>query len=1027
MNRDDKLQKELECIKHNSFDAYFKLNASKAKHGLSLKFLDYNEKAKKILGLVGVSDDPLSKLEQHVSDEIQWEDVIFDTLEKKSKTVFECHNNKNNRDFNVSIISVSDDTCLFNIQEFRSDSSYSSVLQFNQVLIDNSPIGIVVYEQNGQCILSNKAVANIIGAKSRKEVLSQNIMYIESWKKYGVLDLFEKCINTGEKQRDNIRIVTSFNKELWLDCYFIPVQYKNKQHVMLIVDDNTEAKQYERSIKKNLQQQKLVSKVALRLNSTKNFDDVISQVLECIGMDENADCTYLLFEDDKNDILIKEFEWNQKSGAVKSKIKTKQELKKTSTYNAWKKKLVYAGIITSGDNDIKSQKLDFPEFMDENSKVFVHVPLYFLGIYQGLLGIEAFISNETVLEGSKTFQIISQIISSAFERKIISDNLQASEERFKKISANAQDGIVLVDQDGLVSYWNKAAEDIFGYTKDDIMGKDLHILLSSPSEYKAYKKGMEKFKNSGKGNAFGKIMELQAYTKDKKIIDIELSLSPVKIHNQWHAAGIVRDISKRKETETELRTLYKAVENASAYVVITDTDGNIQYVNKKFTEITGYERDEVIGKNPRILSSGKHAAEFYKHMWDIIKAGGEWKREFINKRKNGELYYESALLSSITDDKGNIVQYIAIKDDITKDKFAQQEVLKAKQEAEEANRTKMVFLANMSHEIRTPINAVIGFSEILSQNLKDQTNLDYVNSINASSTTLLNLINDILDLSKIDTGKMEMHPEITDIRKLIKDITQIFSLKIQQKGLDISISIDPAIPENIIIDELRTKQIFLNIIGNAVKFTDKGHIEIILKRTKTLPGNKINMLCEVKDTGIGIPEAYHSQVFEAFKQRSDHNTRKYGGTGLGLSITKELMEIQGGQITFSSQPGKGSVFKLHFKNVELPGKQTLKTSGGRMETIKTNDITDAGEKPDVSREHVHDFSEKFSGKISTIENSGNMAKIHRLGKDIKMYGKTANNAYFYETGKKLMHAAENIEIEDISSLFLSLRNVLSNK
>jgi hypothetical protein len=139
------------------------------------------------------------------------------------------------------------------------------------------------------------------------------------------------------------------------------------------------------------------------------------------------------------------------------------------------------------------------------------------------------------------------------------------------------------------------------------------------------------------------------------------------------------------------------------------------------------------------------------------------------------------------------------------------------------------------------------------------------------------------------------------------------------------------------------------------------------------------------------------------------------------------MEIQGGQKTFSSQPGKGSVFKLHFKNVELPGKQTLKTSGGRMETIKTNDITDAGEKPDVSREHVHDFSEKFSGKISTIENSGNMAKIHRLGKDIKMYGKTANNAYFYETGKKLMHAAENIEIEDISSLFLSLRNVLSNK
>ncbi len=1021
------MQKELKIIKQNTFDAYVKLKSSGSIRKPMLTFQDYNEKAQTLLNINTHKDsDPLQLFAAHVSDQIGWKAIIDTSLSGKKQTCIECHNHKKNTVFKCRFVAISDDTCLGFIQEESAsgnpESSYSSVLQFNQVLFDNSPIGIVLYQTNGQCVLSNKAVASIIGAKSRQGVLAQNIRDLKSWQEYGVIDLFDKCIETGEKQRESICMTTSFNRELWLDCYFIPVQYNNKLHVMLIVDDNTEAKQYERSIKINLQQQKLVSKVALKLNSTKNFDDVMTQVVECIGTDENADRTYLLLDNDYANTLVKAFEWNRKPDGNKNK----QKFTRTSNYKAWTKKLMHSGIITSADNDVVSKKLNFPAFVSDKCKVFVHVPLCFFGHYRGLLGIEAHLRDNTILEASKTFQIINQIISNAFERKIISDNLQASEERFKKISANAQDGIILLNHEGLVSYWNKAAENIFGYSKQDIMGKDLHKLLALEFEYEAYKKGMEKFKKTGRGRAFGRIMELQAHTKENGIIDIELSLSPVKIHNQWHAAGIVRDVSKRKQTETELRTLYKAVENASAYVLITDPEANIQYVNKKFTDITGYDRDEVIGKNPRILSSGKHSDAFYKNMWETISEGKEWKGEFINKRKNGELYYESALLSSITDERGDIVQYIAIKDDITKDKIAQQEVLKAKQEAEEANRAKTVFLANMSHEIRTPINAVIGFSEILAQNLKDQTNLDYVNSIEASSKTLLNLLNDILDLSKIETGAMEVHPEPTDIRQLVKDITQIFSLKIQQKDLDVTIKVDPAIPERIIMDELRTRQIFLNVIGNAVKFTHKGYIDISLKKTKQLPGNKIDMACAISDTGIGIPETFHNQVFEAFKQRSDHNTRKYGGTGLGLSITKKLMEIQGGEIAFSSKPGEGSVFNLYFKNIELPENQQSKETGNRMEEISTNDITHSKEEiREMSMRLIRDFSEKFSSEISTIENSGNMAKIHSLGKEIKIYGKAINNTYFYNTGKKLMKAAENIEIEEISTVFLSLKKLVS--
>ncbi len=607
---------------------------------------------------------------------------------------------------------------------------------------------------------------------------------------------------------------------------------------------------------------------------------------------------------------------------------------------------------------------------------------------------------------------------------MISDNLQASEEQFRKLSANAQDGIILLDHKGLVSYWNKAAENIFGYTKSDILGKDLHKLLVLESDYEAYKKGMQRFKKTGKGRAVNKTIELKTYTSKDKLIDIELSLSAVKINNQWYAAGIVRDITKRKQIDTELRTLYKAVENASAYIVITDLDANIQYVNKKFTEITGYEKDEVIGKNPRILSSGEHSDTFYENMWNIISKGGEWKGEFKNKRKCGELYYESALISSITDKDGNIIQYIGIKDDITKSKMAQQEILKAKKEAEEANMAKTVFLANMSHEIRTPINAVIGFSEILSRNLTDQVNLAHVNSIKASSKTLLNLINDILDLSKIEAGKMVVSPEITNIRELIKDICQIFSLKIQQKGLNFYISVDQAVPEYIFIDELRTRQILLNIVGNAVKFTEKGHVKISLIKVRTLPGNKIYIKCDVEDTGIGIPKSQHSQIFEAFKQSGDHNTRKYEGTGLGLSITKKLMEILGGEITLDSTPGKGSVFSLHFKNIKLPNKQHVQ-SDEPVQIKNSNDNYCFDGMPIISQKEKNNFSDKFAKKIKMIEKSGNMNKIRILGNDIKKYGKEINNDYFYKTGDRLVKSAGNVDIEDITAVFFSLRNLLS--
>ncbi len=292
------------------------------------------------------------------------------------------------------------------------------------------------------------------------------------------------------------------------------------------------------------------------------------------------------------------------------------------------------------------------------------------------------------------------------------------------------------------------------------------------------------------------------------------------------------------------------------------------------------------------------------------------------------------MISSVTDEKGDILHYIGIKEDITQEKIATAELLKAKQNAEMANKAKSDFLANMSHEIRTPMNAVIGFSEILAHKIDNEEHKSYLESIQASSKTLLNLINDILDLSKIEAGQMKIQTEPVNLKQIIQDISQIFSLKIQQKNLALVSDIDPNIPNRIIIDELRLRQILLNLIGNAVKFTEEGFIKVIAEKAKTHADGSIKLIIKVQDSGIGIDSKNQQEIFEAFKQQENHNTRKYGGTGLGLSITKRLIEIQGGKIALDSKLGEGSTFSVIFDNLMT---STDQNTDNKIELLKNEE------------------------------------------------------------------------------------------
>jgi PAS domain S-box-containing protein len=798
-------------------------------------------------------------------------------------------------------------------EEYEAREELTTALNFNESLIDNSPMGIIVYDKSGQCILTNDAAVSIIGAPEKQAILNQNANDIESWKNTGMHKAFMDSLQSGVHKHITTELLSTYNKRVWLDCRFIPINYKKQNHIMLILEDITENKKHEENIRKNLEQQKLMSRVAFNLNTLRDFEQNMNSTLRLIGEYAGVSRVYIFRDNENGKLTSNVFEWCNKG--IKPQAENLQNISYDEDVYPWREIITKEGKVHTDSVETLPPKIR-KILEKQNIKSILALPLYIFGEYKGFIGFDENTRNKLwPAEEVEFLKIISHIIANTYERKIIGDNLRESEERFKKISSNAQDGIILINHQGKVSYWNDAAENIFGFTKEEIIGENMHKMLVSQENYKAFKKNIPAFAKTGKGN-LGKNIELQAFTKDRTRIDIELSLSSLKIKGNWHALGIVRDITERKKAETQLKTLSKAVENASAMIVITDPEATIQYVNKKFTDVTGYTPDEVVGKNPNILSTKLLPDEFYQDLWETIKSGKEWQGEFINKRKNGDVYYESALISSITNRKGEILHFIGIKNDITQEKKAKEELLKAKQEAEMANKAKSEFLANMSHEIRTPMNAVIGFSDILSQNLKDSKNLSYISSIKSSSKTLLNLINDILDLSKIEAGQMKVEPEPTNLKNLIDEIIQIFSLKIQQKGLEIIVDIDPDIPEYLSLDELRARQIFLNVFGNAVKFTEKGYIKVILERISHT-SDKIDIVCHIEDSGIGISPENQKEIFEAFKQQSSQSNRKYGGTGLGLSITKRLLEIQGGEIKLQSEPGKGSCFSLYLYQIEV--------------------------------------------------------------------------------------------------------------
>jgi two-component system, sensor histidine kinase and response regulator len=620
--------------------------------------------------------------------------------------------------------------------------------------------------------------------------------------------------------------------------------------------------------------------------------------------------------------------------------------------------------------------------------------------------------------------------------KMIESQMNEIDFNLELISSVTHDAVIMIDDNGYVLFLNNAAELMFGYAKDEIIGHHVHSLLAPQKYHQDAILGMDCFAQTGQGPILKQIRKFQAIDKSAKEFPIELSVSSLKIKNRWHAIAIIRDISEQQKTQQQLlkneRRLRELIINVADGILVLNEDSVIQFINPAAATLFGRTvkemQDQLFGypvttnestelnivradavpmvvemriaatqweEKPGYVVSLRDITErkqmleeldLHRHHLEAIVAQrtaalqeaedkyrtvadftydwetwidtqGKWlycspgcervsgyrAEQFIDRpklfldiilaedqaivtdhlreghaghrahelcfrirRKDGEIRWIEHICQPISDETGMVVSRRASNRDITERKLHEQQLIEARNTAEAASQSKGTFLANMSHEIRTPMNAIIGLTHLMKRGRTTLKQQEQLEKIDSAAVHLLSIISDILDMSKIEAGKLNLEQTDFHLDSVFDQIKSLLKEQIDTKNLSLEIDND-SVPLWLKGDVTRLRQALLNYVGNAIKFTEQGTITI---RAKIIAqqNNEVLVRFEVQDTGIGIDADKLAHIFEAFEQADESTTRKYGGTGLGLVITRRLAQIMRGNAGAESQPGQGSTF-----------------------------------------------------------------------------------------------------------------------
>jgi len=513
------------------------------------------------------------------------------------------------------------------------------------------------------------------------------------------------------------------------------------------------------------------------------------------------------------------------------------------------------------------------------------------------------------------------------ERREIEILLRESEQKYRELIQNARSIIIKISWDDKILFFNEYAQEFFGYSESEVINKnvvetiflkrDINAPYLSESPHIVFQK-TEKYVH----------IENENICKNGKRVWVSWIHKPVfdEHGNIIEFLSVGTDITARKKAEDALRKsrklLQDIIDNTGAMIFVKDSNGLYILVNKVYEHICGLSKEEILGKNDYKIHIPQVAEKVIKDDRRVLETGESLivEETFIIRGKEYN-FFTSKIPLYDNDNKPYAVCGVAA--DITGLKQAEKELAKAKEAAEKANRVKSEFLANMSHEIRTPMNAILGYSNLLSKMISEEKEKKYLEIIQTSGKNLLFLINDILDLSKIEAGKLDIIRKPVSLNKLFNEIRNIFEIKTKEKGVSFIMEKEPEIPDILMLDEIRLRQILFNLVGNAVKFTEQGYVKLSAKIKKSSEvfktselSSRIDLTLKIEDTGIGISEDQTEIIFNPFEQQKE-NRSKYGGTGLGLTITKHLTEMMNGKISLISEVGKGTVFILELLDVEI--------------------------------------------------------------------------------------------------------------
>jgi PAS domain S-box-containing protein len=499
------------------------------------------------------------------------------------------------------------------------------------------------------------------------------------------------------------------------------------------------------------------------------------------------------------------------------------------------------------------------------------------------------------------------------ESKRAAQKLRDSESKHRVLFEDSADATLVVGECGFVDC-NLAAVQMFGYaTVADLIAlhpADLsppNQLDGTPSLAGSNQKIATAFLNGQ--NRF----EWLHRRKNGEVFPAEVCLTALTLHGQSTLLATVRDITARKHAEASLRTSEEQFRQLAdnireVFFVVTPEPIRVAYLSPAYEEIWGRPRQQVYDRPAAWIESvhpdeRRGVGSYFARLMQGIQSEISYRIE----RPDGSLRWIHARGFPVNDAKGKLVRVVGIAEDVTERKRAEAEWVDAREAAESANRAKSEFLANMSHEIRTPMNGIIGMTDLVLDTELNAEQVEYLQMVKTSADALLIVLNDILDFSKIEAGKLELDYLSFDLRKSLGEVFKTLAIKARQKGLEFIFDVAPAVPTTVVGDPARLRQVFLNLVGNALKFTERGEIEVRVQ-TETQSAEGTMLRFSVRDSGIGIPVDKQHKIFSAFSQADSSTTRQYGGTGLGLTIAGQLVGLMGGKLWVESQAGRGSTF-----------------------------------------------------------------------------------------------------------------------